>query len=89
VPVEILFNVAVVVVFVLLRRAGKLSGQHFHIYLIAYGLFRSLHEFLREEPELFGPITGYQIAALAVAALGFAGYRHRRAYSPPIVVEPS
>ena len=89
VPVEILFNVAMVGVFVLLRRAGKLSGQHFHIYLIAYGLFRFLHEFLREEPKLFGPITGYQIAALAVAALGWAGYRHRRAYSPPIVVEPS
>src|SRR5207253_10043681 len=30
VPVEILFNVAMVVVFILLRRACKLSGQHFH-----------------------------------------------------------
>jgi len=89
VPVEILFNVVMIVVFVALRRARKLSGQHFHIYLMAYGVFRFFHEFLREEPKLFGPITGYQIAALAVAALGWTGYRHRRVSSLPIIVETS
>ena len=88
VPVEILFNVAMVVVFVLLRRACKLSGQHFHIYLIAYGVFRFLHEFLREEPKLFGPITGYQIAALAVATLGVFGFV-RRAKAVRVLVRVS
>ena len=89
VPVEILFNVVMIVVFVLFRRARKFPGQHFHIYLIAYGVFRFLHEFLREEPKVLGPISGYQIAALAVAALGWAGYQHRRVSPLPIIVETS
>src|SRR6266536_3453930 len=77
VPVEILFNVAMMAFFFILRRNQKLTGQHFHLYLIAYGGFRFLHEFLREEPSVCGPITGYQIAALAVAALGFWGFVRR------------
>ena len=77
VPVEILFNAAMIVAFLFLRRAHKLPGQHFHLYLITYGLFRFAHEFLREEPRLFGPITGYQLAALAVAALGVARFARR------------
>jgi phosphatidylglycerol:prolipoprotein diacylglycerol transferase len=82
VPVEILFNLAMIVVFLRLRRARRLPGQHFHIYLIAYGGFRFLHEFLREEPKVFGPVTGYEIAALAVAGLGVAGFVRRRSAAP-------
>jgi len=78
VPVEVLFNLAMIAVFLWLRRARRLPGQHFHIYLIAYGGFRFLHEFLREEPKVFGPVTGYQIAALAVAGLGVTGFVRRR-----------
>jgi phosphatidylglycerol:prolipoprotein diacylglycerol transferase len=57
-----------------------LPGQHFHIYLMAYGLFRFAHEFLRETPQIFGPISGYQVAALGVAALGLWGFVSRRNY---------
>ncbi len=32
------------------------------------------HEFLRDTPRIIGPITGYQIAALAVALLGAIGF---------------
>ena len=78
VPMEILFNVAIIGLFYLLRRKHKLPGQHFHLYLIGYGLFRFAHEFAREEPRMFGTISGYQIAALAVAALGVAGFARRR-----------
>lgn len=78
VPVEILFNVAMITLLLLFRRAHRLSGQHFHIYLIAYGGFRFLHEFLREEPTVIGPFTGYQFAALAVAALGAVGFARRQ-----------
>src|ERR1051325_9194075 len=66
VPIEILFNMAVIALFFILRRNDKLPGQHFHLYLVGYGVFRFAHEFEREEPRVFGPITGYQIAALAV-----------------------
>jgi len=78
VPMEILFNVAVIALFYLLRRNHKLPGQHFHLYLIGYGFFRFAHEFARVEPRVLGTITGYQIAALAVAALGVAGFARRR-----------
>jgi phosphatidylglycerol:prolipoprotein diacylglycerol transferase len=78
VPVEILFNLMMIAVLLLLRRAGALPGQHFHIYLIAYGGFRFLHEFLREEPKVWGPITGYQIAALAVTLMGVVAFVRRR-----------
>src|SRR5439155_7601846 len=78
VPLEILFNAAMIVLSFFLRRNHKLPGQHFHIYLIAYGLFRFAHEFVRQEPRVYGPISGYHIAALAVAALGVDGLVRRR-----------
>lgn len=50
--------------------AARLRGQHFHIYLMAYGAFRFAHEFLRATPRIGSGISGYQIAALACVALG-------------------
>lgn len=49
---------------------APLAGQHFHLYLIAYGAFRFAHEFLRATPRLGAGFSGYQIAALACVALG-------------------
>src|SRR4051812_28849688 len=83
VPVEIAFNVAMLLVFLGIqwqrtrRGTATLQGQLFHIYLIAYGLFRFGHEFLRATPRLGGGCTGYQWAALAVAALGAVGFMRR------------
>lgn len=78
VPVEILFNLLCLAVFWRLRRRKILTGQHFHVYLIAYGLFRFVHEFARDCPRIAGPFTGYQVAALAVMALGLAGFWNRK-----------
>ncbi len=78
VPVEILFNVTMIAVFFVMRRYHKLPGQHFHIYLISYGLFRFLHEFLRNESRVVGPVTGYQLVALVVAAFGAVALVRRR-----------
>lgn len=78
VQVEILFNVAMIVLFSVLRSRKAMTGQHFHLYLIAYGLFRFGHEFLRDTPRLFWGITGYQVAALAVAGLGLWGFSKRQ-----------
>ncbi len=50
--------------------AARLRGQHFHVYLMAYGAFRFAHEFLRATPRIGGSFSGYQIAALACVALG-------------------
>jgi phosphatidylglycerol:prolipoprotein diacylglycerol transferase len=76
--VELLFNGLMLIVALFLRRRKVLPGQHFHIYLMAYGVFRFFHEFVRDTPRIFGPISGYQIAALCVAMLGAVGFYLRQ-----------
>jgi phosphatidylglycerol:prolipoprotein diacylglycerol transferase len=83
VQVEMAFNVVLLLVFLGIqwqrtrRGTAMLKGQLFHVYLVAYGLFRFGHEFLRATPRLGGGLSGYHWAALAVAALGVAGYVRR------------
>jgi phosphatidylglycerol:prolipoprotein diacylglycerol transferase len=78
VPVEMGFNLLCAAVFFAMRRKRLLPGQHFHIYLMAYGLFRFGHEFLRDTPRILGGLTGYQIAAAGCFILGLVGYIRRR-----------
>jgi phosphatidylglycerol:prolipoprotein diacylglycerol transferase len=78
VPVEIIFNVVVLAVFCLLRKTGRCQGQLFHLYLITYGLFRFAHEFWRDTPRVVGPLSGYQLIALAVAGFGTYAFLRRR-----------
>ena len=59
------------------HRASRLPGQHFHLYLIGYGLFRFAHEFLRDTPRVGFGVTGYQVAALGCLALGTWGFVRR------------
>jgi phosphatidylglycerol:prolipoprotein diacylglycerol transferase len=91
VPAEIAFNILVFLVFILLRRARRLPGQHFHLYLIAYGLFRFGHEFARATPKLVGPLSGYNVAALTVAAFGAISFwrRHRSGRATQVVRDPT
>ena len=77
VPVEMLFNVVALGVILWLRRTNRLPGQRFHLYLIAYGAFRFVHEFFRDEPHLVGCLSGYQVAAVAVMLLGLVRYWSR------------
>ena len=85
VPVELAFNVLAFVFFLFLRRRKFLTGQHFHLYLIGYGLFRFAHEFVRATPRLLGPLSGYQFAALAVAVFGGICFVRRRASARPVI----
>lgn len=78
VPVEILFNAVMLVVFFALRRSATLPGQHFHVYLIAYGLFRFTHEFVRDTPRMVLGLSGYQFIALAMVAFGAWAFRERQ-----------
>ena len=75
--VELLFNAVMLAVVLGLRRNQLLPGQHFHLYLIAYGVFRFGHEFLRDTPAVAGGISGYQVAAVALVGLGVAGWVKR------------
>jgi phosphatidylglycerol:prolipoprotein diacylglycerol transferase len=76
--VELLFNAVMLGVFLVLRRCGVWRGQLFHLYLMAYGAFRFAHEFLRATPQILGPVSGYQIAALGLVVLGAVGFARRR-----------
>ena len=76
--VELLFNAAMIGIVLFLRWQRILPRQHFHIYLIAYGIFRFAHEFLRDTPQIIGPFSGYQIAALGIVVLGGWGFWRRR-----------
>lgn len=79
---EFIFNALMLGVLLLLRWGRIAPGQLFHIYLMAYGVFRFFHEFLRDTPRMVGPVSGYQIAALAIALLGYAGFRARQKREP-------
>ena len=85
--VEFLFNAVALVVLAVLKWRRLMPGQLFHLYLIAYGLFRFAHEFARVTPQILGPISGYQIAALALVVLGCVRFRQRqrvmREFLPP------
>jgi phosphatidylglycerol:prolipoprotein diacylglycerol transferase len=81
---ELVFNLlfaAAVLPFARRRIGGGeiWRGQLFHAYLVAYGLFRFGHEFLRDTPKTLGSLGGYQVAAAAIVVLGAAGAwrRHR------------
>ncbi|HEU5072405.1 MAG TPA: prolipoprotein diacylglyceryl transferase family protein [Verrucomicrobiae bacterium] len=75
---ELLFNALMLGTVLWLRRRRIFSGQHFHLYLMAYGAFRFAHEFWRDTPQILGPLTGYQMAALALLALGAVRFLQRR-----------
>ena len=84
VPVEILFNAVMLISFAVLRRRGYLAGQHFHVYLIAYGLFRFAHEFLRDTPRVVAGLSGYQFIALALVGFGIRAFRRRAMIRLPL-----
>ena len=79
---ELLFNLVFLAWALLAARAGWLPGNRFHVYLIAYGLFRLVHEPLRAVPPLaptvLGPVTGYQVLAAITAMLGGVRLWQRR-----------
>lgn len=75
--VEGAFQIVMLITFLLLQRRGLLRDRLFFLYLIAYGLFRFFHEFMRATPKIFLGLSGYQFIALAMAALGFLMLRRR------------
>lgn len=77
VQVEIGFQVFALVCLLVMRWKHWQSGQHFHLYLIAYGVFRFFHEFMRATPKPFGGLSGYQLIALATAVAAGIAYKRR------------
>ena len=69
---ESLFHLTMAGVLLWLMGRGLLRTHRLQLYLIAYGVFRFLTEYLRPEPEWFGGLTFYQWVAV-VLIVGLAG----------------
>ncbi len=78
VPLELGFNVAAILLFAVLRWSHRLPGQHFHLYLMAYGLFRFVHESWRDTPRILGPLSGYAVMSLGLIILGGVRFVQRQ-----------
>jgi prolipoprotein diacylglyceryltransferase len=63
---ESLFHLSMAVVLWGLLRQGWLRGQHLKLYLIAYGVYRFLTEYIRPEPISAGGLTFYQWVSVAL-----------------------
>ena len=68
--IEWIFQLAIFGLFLFLRRSPYFQNRLFFLYLTIYGVFRFLHEFMRDTPVLFAGLSGYQVISLATAALG-------------------
>jgi len=80
---ESLFHVAMAGVLALLLWRGVLRGRQLKLYLIAYGVYRFLTEFIRPEPAWWLGLTFYQWAALAlVVGLALQWLAERRVLLP-------
>lgn len=66
--VESYFHAAALVVLVTTMRAPKLDGLRFPLYVGSYALLRIALEEVRCNPPMCGPLTWYQLLALALLA---------------------
>jgi phosphatidylglycerol:prolipoprotein diacylglycerol transferase len=83
---ESLFHLCMAGVLWYLIRHDLLRYQRLKLYLISYGVFRFLTEFIRPEPVWWLGLTFYQWAALLLAAaLGVQWWWDRRCLSNPVV----
>jgi prolipoprotein diacylglyceryltransferase len=67
---EIIFQLAMGALFMFLVKRGLLFGRIFCAYMIGYGFFRVLTEFLRETPKGADGVSAYQILAVLMLAVG-------------------
>jgi phosphatidylglycerol:prolipoprotein diacylglycerol transferase len=80
--IEIIFQLAIGILFVVMVKRKLLFGRLFSVYLIAYGTFRFLTEFIRDTPKFFWAFSGYQLISLVMIAFGTA-FLLKRTLSPP------
>jgi prolipoprotein diacylglyceryltransferase len=79
---ESLFHLAMAGVLLLLLRGGVLRTHQLQLYLIAYGAYRFLTEYIRPEPEILLGLTFYQWVSVALVA-GLAAQWAAEEHWPP------
>src|SRR5262249_42003231 len=65
---ESAFHLTMALVLLEVTRRGLLAGHRLKLYLICYGIFRFLTEFIRPEPAVWLGLTFYQWAGMLLAA---------------------
>lgn len=75
--VELVFQLAIFALLFALRNDVRFHGRLFFLYLAGYGMFRVLHEPMRDTPVLVAGLSGYQIISLAMAVLGVVMFVRR------------
>lgn len=80
---EIIFQLTIGILFLVMLRRGWLFGRLFSLYLVLYGAFRFLTEFVRETPKFFGTFSGYQLLALVMIGSGAMFFLKRTLAPPP------
>ncbi len=83
---EIFFQLAVGLLFVFMLRRNKMRGRLFALYLVIYGSFRFLTEFVRDTPRLDMGLSRYQLLALVMIFIG-GGWGLRRTWPEEAVGE--
>lgn len=66
---EAAFHLSMAAVLFSLQSRGLFRGQLIKLYILSYLAYRFGTEFIRPEERLFGGVTGYQWAAVALAPL--------------------
>jgi prolipoprotein diacylglyceryltransferase len=83
---EAAFQLAMGVVLVTMVRRGALRGRLFALYLVAYGAYRFLSEFIRETPH---PLAGYSVYQAFCVVMIMAGAATLALRSRGVDVQPA
>ncbi|MFZ9880206.1 MAG: prolipoprotein diacylglyceryl transferase [Phycisphaerales bacterium] len=75
--IELGFNLAFLSWALTAARFGWMPTQRFNLYLMAYGVFRFVHEYWRDDHRWTEAFGGYHAAALAVFVAGAWMFRRR------------
>jgi prolipoprotein diacylglyceryltransferase len=82
---ESLFHLGMALVIWQLMQRDLLPGQRLKLYLIAYGVYRFLTEYIRPEPAWWLGLTFYQWAAVVLATGMIAQWMVDRRLQNPVV----
>lgn len=73
--IEIAFQFAFLLFSYTTRHVKFLRNQHFHLYMILYGLFRFVHEFARNTPRYSNSgLSPYMVLAAVCCVAGCVGF---------------
>jgi phosphatidylglycerol:prolipoprotein diacylglycerol transferase len=79
---EMIFQFAIGLLFIFFLKRQILFGRLFSLYLIVYGAFRFLTEFIRDTPKFFGVLSGYQLLSILMMILGAVFLLKRSLFQP-------